>query len=491
VKRQLPGALALVVAGGLAGCASAPPPPPPAAALQPTSAAIPLPETPDDALRYRPPLVEPASGWLPPRATEARLPSGARIVVFERHALPLVAIDISILREEPTTAADWLVLELLLGSSAPGSGEPLRGALASLGMSIQPSWSHDRFRIHLKGPARAAGEALALVARSAASLTPTEDLLRRTKARLDATFKDDKPRPTPRAELLTTVDAVLAPKGHAYTAPPLTRADVARVQLGDVAARVRRALSPDRVRVGVAGDVTADALRAAMEPATRGWKAEPARKGPPPALARGVHLVETGAAGNVEVAIVWPAPPEDAAITPAWTIARLALQTSVFAKLGKALSTWTNGVCRTTERRSLGLDYLAFSVEPKDLAEATRVALEALDAAAKGDLPDDAIEGSRRSHLRFLGNAFVSAHDASERATVIALHALGPDALTRTFDAQAKVTGAEVRAAAKARIDRKQMRVVAMGTVEQARGEMAKLGLGKVTVVRRSAGKKP
>ena len=477
------GAVALLAAGCAAQPAAAPILPAPPVA----SAPAPPPETTDDATRYRPPLLDPVAPWTPPQVVEERLPSGARILVVERHELPVVDIDIHLQREEraPKPGLDELLVETLLESPAPGGALSTREALGALGVQTAFNWNPDSLTLHLLAPASSSGEAVAIVARAMARFRPDEQALARARLILaDAMQPAEESRvAASRTRLSLAIDEQLAPRGHRYRDASPTSADLTRIKLADVARRALEALSPGRLRIGAAGDVTAAALRAALEPVTRGWKVRAARSQPPPSLARGVVLVDRPNE-PVGLAIVWPALPLASAGEPAWTVARAAMHATMLERVQKEIEGIEDVLQFTTARRSLDVEFVLVSLRPGDVAKAARLVLETLDQAAKGELPDAAIEQARLGHLQHLEVGLASNLDVSLHVAFLAAGDLPPDTMTRRYQSWARATHAEVRAAARARIDRKQMRLVAVGPVASARDELRALGLGTITVVR-------
>ena len=172
----------------------------------------------------------------------------------------------------------------------------------------------------------------------------------------------------------------------------------------------------------------------------------------------------------------------------------MALHKEIFARLQQAkFGKWDQGVCGTVERRSLDYDYVVLSIQPRELPAAARAILDALEAIAKGGISDERIEDARRRFVRNAADLFSSTRGAAVRAVSLAESDLPPEHATRAYQVWAKVTRDEVSAAARARLDRKQMRLVAVFAAPEVKEEVGKLGLGKVTVVRPAAagGKKP
>lgn len=493
-------AASLFAAASAAACAAAPPPEPLGA--PPVKSAAPVealpPPAPDELVRYRPPLLDLPARWLPPPATEARLPGGARLHVIERHDLPLVSLVFELRREERPRipGIEQLAFHALLDGPPPGRKGLFHG-LTALGMSVRLESTLDVIALRLQGPASSAGEAAAMVARALARFAPDEPLVEAARGRT-ARWLEGRERGRPsqegrRARLFRAADEIFLPADHRYREPPITVPDVTRTKAADVDAWRAQALVPNRLRIGAAGDVTRAALVAALEPALQGWKPGRAGVAKLPSPPRGAFLFDEPGAGRAELMIIWPDLPvgaEDAALA---SIVRNALRTFVFDRLRAEIKTgWDNGLVYTFDRGDHPPNYVAVAIDAPELPKAARLILDALERAAKGEIPEALLDGERGHAVRHFEGLYASTEGAARRAAMTARFDLAPDALTRHQSARIEAGAAQFTAVARALLARREMRLFAMGEVASTESAIAALGLGKVTVVRGAAtGGKP
>ncbi len=485
-----------LLAASLLGCSAAPPapvavaPPPTPPPIATAAVAAPV-ETPDDTFRYRPPSIEATAPWAPPPVAELRWPSGVRALLVEQHHLPLASVRVSLRRDEraPIPGLDAILVDLLADAPAADGGPSLREALRSLGAQARFDLTRDALVVEVSAAAPVLGAAITATTAGVLHLAPRQDALDRArKTRVKDLEAPGATRSTEstRARLMRAVNEQLLPPGHRYQEPTPTAADFERIKLADVSRWYARLARPERLRLAVTGDLTAEALRATVGAALAEWK-QPA---PPPAkrealkLARGVFLVEEESA-RVELAVVLPAAPltdPSGLLGPALN---RALGRSVNDWMRKEVKgAWSNADINSGDRRDLPLVFIGVALQPEDVAEVVRGILDAMSRVAQGELADEDIAGSRRDNLRYLEGLHTT---DTELTRWLGWHTdleVPADTMRRLYDARLHAGRAEVLAAARAVFKRDEARVVVVGAAAGARDALAKLGLGPVTVVR-------
>ena len=311
-------ALALVVAAcgeTPAPVAPQPPPyipPPPPALIQPPT------ETPDAEFRQKLPAPDGKIGFVAPKVVEATLKNGLRVLIVERHDLPIVGI------------------RLVVGSGAGDLEGARPGALTFLGGMIEQG-TKKRTALQISDDFEAigaqhgawfdwdsGGESVKVLAdkldaalelMSDVALHPTfpNAEIERLKARRIAGIQAEKSSPATLAQnaLAPAIFGRAHPYGHSLTgeevdAKSLTRTEIVRAY--------ERLFVPKNAAIVVAGDVTKDALLPKLEASFGAWKGGGAvsHKGPktPAKAAAGRRIVLVDRAGaQSQIQIVRPGVP--------------------------------------------------------------------------------------------------------------------------------------------------------------------------------------
>jgi predicted Zn-dependent peptidase len=308
--------LVLVAALGLSACAQPPPAvAPPRAALPPPAApaAPAVLETPDAPFRQQAPVPDGKLTFVAPRVQEARLANGLRVLIAERHDLPVVG------------------LRLVVGAGAGDLEGARPGALSFLGSMLEQgtkkrtalqlsddfeaigaqhgAWfDWDSGGVSVKVLADKLDAALELMSDVALAPSFPDAEVERLRARRLASIAAERSNPGAAAQ--NAVAAALFGRAHPYghslsgeesDAKKLTRAELVRAY--------ERLFVPGNAAIIVAGDVTKEALLPKLEAAFGRWKAGAAavsHKGPKaPAKAEGARRIvlvdRAGAQSQVQV----------------------------------------------------------------------------------------------------------------------------------------------------------------------------------------------
>lgn len=507
---------AALAAGWLAACGPASPPPelPGPAAPAPIARAAattgaPAAETPDEALRYKPPLVLAARSQPPPRVEAMTLSNGVRALLVERHDLPLVAARVVLRRRErPQLPRMAGLFGGILLDAAPAGDKSLGHKLWTLGAQRDFETDDDTLQIEIKAAAPVFGEALRKALTTLAAPVITQEALDEVRKQAREALHAQEPRgqaarPALRTRLLRAADEQLFPRDHIYSDfRDLTVASVDALKLADMQRYRDREVAPERVTVCVTGDVTAAALREAIESAAPAWKsaAPPAAKPPSPGareaarptkLARGVFLVEEPGEARADVAVVLPAPPLSTAQGLIMEMAVAVLNGAMTEWLVREVKTpWSEGFVGSIQRADVSLLRLMVEVEPAAIAPVVRGALDVLARLGQGEITTEAFDDRRSSLLRWQEGLFKSNTDAARSLSVIPALGTAPDVWSRRYQAMLTASQEDVARLAKEWLTRSEARVVAIGNVTAAKPELEKLGLGPVTL-RRAAPKEP
>lgn len=195
-----------------------------------------------------------------------RLPSGAKVLLAESHAIPMVDVQIDFdagARRDPAAQAGLASVTAAMGSKglkAGGKNEPaldengLAEAWADLGASFGAGASGDRFSYALRSLSDPAvlGKAAALAARQMAFPAFPNDVWARERDRSIAAIREGDTRPaTVAARAFGTAVYGSHPYGYQVTAETLNA-----ISVSDLQKHHDRFIAPCRAQVSVVGDVT-------------------------------------------------------------------------------------------------------------------------------------------------------------------------------------------------------------------------------------------
>lgn len=273
----------------LAACGDTPPPPAaPVSTPAPKPTAAPVAtETPDAPYRQQPPAADGKITFVAPKVVEAQLKNGLRVLVVERHDLPVIGIRVVI----ASGAGD-------LDGARPGTlsflgsmleqGTKKRSALQldddfeAIGAQHGAWFDWDSGGVSAKVLKDKLDTALELL--SDVTLNPTfpDAEIERLRARKIAGIQNEKSSPSAIAQN-TIAPAVFGrahPYGHTLGGE---EADAKKLTRAELVNDYQRLFNPKNAAIIVAGDTTKDAILPKLETAFGGWKANGApiaHKGP-------------------------------------------------------------------------------------------------------------------------------------------------------------------------------------------------------------------
>ncbi|WP_394832864.1 insulinase family protein [Pendulispora rubella] len=368
-------------------------PPKPAPATPPAAEADPLGPRPN---------VDAPPPFTPPAPTVFRTANGMTVWLLERHALPMVAIDVALPIGSTSDPAGegglaWATASMLDEGAGSRGALDLARAIDQLGATLGATAGTDRSGVSLFVLKRNLGPAFDLLA----------DVV--TRPRFDATewkrvhelwTNDLKSRTRePRAVASVVASAALygadQPYGHPVSG---TLASAAKIDLARVKRFYQANWRPDQATLVAVGDVTRAELTAALDKAFAGWKAPagPAAKVAPLAEPKGARgrliVVDRADAPQSQITIVRPGPTvadPDAVVAGR---ANIALGGSFTSRLNLDLREehgWTYGAgSRVSTMRQAGTIGLSSAVHTENTGDAVKAMLNDAEVyATKGLTP--------------------------------------------------------------------------------------------------------
>lgn len=258
------------------------PPPPPAAlpAAAPVAVApVPVRETPDAPFRQAAPEGGPAVAFVPPKITELHLKNGVRVLLVERHDLPIVSVRVVTkagagdLPWAPAGAASFMGSMLEMGTPTRTALQ-ISDAYEAIGASHAAWVDWDSGWAALKVTADKLDAGLGIIADVVTHPTFPAEELDRLRTRRRAAIQQERTQPSLMASNATA--AALYGRAHPYGHSIGGQAsDLDAITREDLVRAHAVLFNPAQVAVVVAGDVTPGALVAKLEAAFAGWAPVP------------------------------------------------------------------------------------------------------------------------------------------------------------------------------------------------------------------------
>ncbi len=245
-----------------------------------------------------------------PAIVEDRLSNGMRVVLAERHAVPVVQVAIQF---DAGYAADSLgklgvanlTLDMLDEGTTSRSGADIAAEAERLGAVISTDSTLDTSEVRLNALTTHLRKSLELFADVVRHPAFREEDLARQKARQIAAIRQEQNQPIEIA--LRKLPPILYGRDHAYGIPFTgsgTIESVRSITKADLTAFRRRWLRPDNATIFVVGDTTMAAIKPLLEQTFGDWKA------PDEPLPKKNIATVAGPAGNRIIVIDRPGSPQ-------------------------------------------------------------------------------------------------------------------------------------------------------------------------------------
>jgi predicted Zn-dependent peptidase len=323
VSRRIRSSLALAFVLALAACGGEAPapvaPPPPVAAPPPPPVVQADPETPDAPFRQQAPAADGKITFVAPNVVEASLKNGLRVLIVERHDLPVVGLRLVVSAGAGDLEGARPGALSFLGSMIE-QGTKKRSALQisddfeAIGAQHGAWFDWDSGGVSVKVLKNELDPALELMSDVALHPTFPDAEIERLRARRIAGIQAEKSNPGTVAQnaLAAAIFGRAHPYGHSLggeevDAKKLTRAELVRAY--------DRLFVPKNAAIVVAGDITKDDILPKLEATFGAWKGAGAaisHKGPkaPAKVAAEKRIILVDRAGaQSQIQIVRPGVP--------------------------------------------------------------------------------------------------------------------------------------------------------------------------------------
>ncbi len=481
-------ALALSACGPVAEPLSPPPPLPPPLTATPSATAT-VSAAPD--FRASPPVSGPEIVFSPPRFEEAKLSNGARVLVAERHELPLVALKISFDRgaDQAGSGVAGFTSGMLFQGTTKRSAIALSDELRALGVMVEAAADHDAITVSANCLVDKLPAALEIVADVLQHPAFAKDEIERLRSRRITTLLQQNDQP---AALLTkTALALLYPAGHPYQLSLLgDEASVKAVSAADLRKFHRENMVPERMTVAVAGDVQKAEIVPVLERAFAGWKGSAPAPSVPgkPVGASGpkIILVDRPGLTQSSVSVTVVGPPRITADHDAIALMNTLLGGHYSSRLNANLrerNAYTYGARSSFDfRRGPGPFSAAATVVREQTGPAIREIFAEIKRMREEPVSEQELSDARVRAIRRLPARFESASETAGAMIDLALFGLPLDEYATLASRLRKLTREDVQRAAATYLAEEGLRVVVVGDGKVVKAQLDALGMGEVLV---------
>ncbi|WP_437969357.1 pitrilysin family protein [Sorangium sp. So ce260] len=498
MKRILSVSLA---AAALAACAPKPSAPPAATAKAPPSSpsGAAQPPAPADAFRRSPPPPGPEVVFVPPRIEEAKLANGIRVLVVERHELPIVAVDVTTVRgaDQADPGVGAFAGAMLTQGTKTRTALQFSDALGKLGANFSSGVNFDGGGVQGQSLAPRFGEMLTLLgdAYMNPAFAPAEIERERSRRVTQLAEMNDRP-----ASLLSiTQGLVLYPEGHPYSTPLLgTEAALKKITAGALAKFHAAQFRPELTTVAIAGNITkADAVKE-VERVFGAWKGSigaapaPAKAeipADPAVIAAGaprIVLVDRPGLTQSSVTVTLPGVPRATKDYDALLVMNTLLGGQFSSRLNLNLRekhAYTYGARSSFDmRHGAGPFSAGGAVVRENTGPAVKEILAEIERMRRELVTMEELADAKANLIRQLPARFETAGATASTVASLAVYDLPLDEFgTRPARIQ-RITPADVQRVAQKYLVPEQLRVVLVGDAGAIGEQLSALQLGEVTV---------
>jgi zinc protease len=479
----------------LAGCETLGPQPAPVAPVAtPTPPPQPpAPPPPDESFRKTAPPLGADVTFVAPNIQEKRLANGVRVLVVERHELPVAVIDLAFDRgaDQDKPGVGAFAGAMLLQGTKTRSALQLTDEFERLGAS-QSAWvDYDASRMTVRSLAGKFAAALTLAADVVQNPAFSKEEIERERAHRLTAIAQQSDRPA--TILSNTVNALLYPEGHPYASSLLGTAEVVKnLTAGDLRRFHGEAFRPDRLTVAVSGDVRFADVVAQVEAAFGTWKGTapkakaPATPAAPKKEDPKVILVDRPGASQSHVALALVGLPRLNKDYDALLVMNTLLGGAFSSRLNLNLReahAYTYGARSGFEfRHGPGPFTAGGAMVRESTGPAVTEILKEVDRIRNEPVSEGELADAKAYLVRALPARFETAGETAGTLASMAVYGLPLDEFATRAARIQRVTADDVKRVATTYLVPGVSRVVVVGDAKVVQDQLGHVGLGNVTV---------
>jgi len=435
-----------------------------------------------------------------PEPEDYRLDNGLRVILVERHDLPIVSLELLFPGGASAHSAKQaglaaLTADMLDEGTTTRSALELADQVSLLGATLSTSAGYDAATVRLGVLRPRLAPALALMADVVLRPAFTPEELARVKR--DRTTRILQSRDRPSVLAANAFARVLYGPRHPYGMPLIGTAESLESLGRDDVVRFHGArYRPDGATLVVAGDVDRPALDSLLARAFAGWSgrieasAEPPQ--PPETGRRTLYLVDRPGSAQSVIRLgriaTGRATPDYYPLQVLNTILGGSFTSRLNMKLREEKG-YTYGARSSFDMRRLPGPFVASAAVATPVTDSSVVEfLREIDRITREPVPPDELDQGRNYLALRLPQRFETVDDLVARFAELALHGLPLDSYDGFVDGVERVGADDVLAVARRYLDTDRMAIVIAGDLARIEAPLKALSVAPVVVLDRAAG---
>lgn len=431
-----------------------------------------------------------------PKWNESRLSNGARLIVVERHALPLISFSMNLVgganQFEPADKAGLgsITAGMMTEGTTTRTANEISDALQLLGTTVSYNVSGEGGTVTFRSLKNKFEPTLAIVVDEIAHPALADSALDRLKKRTIVDLRDNLDYTSGIAgdvypRLLYGTDHPYGRTQTEESTNAITRADV--VAFHDAFFR------PSRAVITVVGDITLDEAKAKIERALGPWSAAASPvsfsyPSPPAAKATTIYIVDKPGAAQSTFSIGVVGPPRTSpdyfALRVMNTLFGGMFQSRINANIREAKG-WSYGVFSNFNFGRGPGPFEAGGDIQTDKTDSALVEFLREIKGIRGDRPvtDDELAAGKAKLIQSLPSRLASLSGVSGLLNEIYVNELPQDYWTQFTNAVNKVTATDIQRVARQYIDLDHLTILIVGDRAKIEGPVKATGIAPVVVV--------
>lgn len=448
----------------------------------------------EEAFRLKAPPSGVAPKFVPPTIVEHKLANGVRILLVERHQLPIVAFQILVDRgaDQVSPGAGAFLGAMLLQGSKSKTALEISDALGKLGAQFGSWGTLDSVGVHGKVLAAGFPETLAILADCVKSPTFAKEEVERERSKRLTSIAQQKD--SPQTILRNAIGELLYPKDHPYHEPLLgNEAAVKKVTAEDLARFHKKLMQPDDITIAIAGDITKEEAIAEIEKNFGGWsgKAAPGTNVAEPAdwaPTANIVVIDRPGATQSHMSAALVGVPRSSKDFHALMVMNTILGGQFSSRLNLNLRekhAYTYGAGSSFDmRHGAGPFTAGGAIVGEKTTPAAKEIFAELKSIQEAPVSDEELENAKTNLIRRLPASFETVSDVASSVAYLATYGLPLTEYENRIAAYNAVTREDVQRVARTYLRGNRMRLVIVGDANVIEKDLANLELGKIEIRR-------
>jgi zinc protease len=449
--------------------------------------------TPDADFRKEAPAPGPPVVFKAPTIEETKLSNGIRVLLVERHELPIVAVRVvsSQGADQAGPGVGAFAGAMMLAGTQKRSAEQLSDEFQALGAQHGAYVDYDASVLYAQSLSNKFEGTLELLADVAQHPSfPLDELKRERTKRLTSLHQE---KDSPQRLLGAAQGAALYPARHPYHTPLLgTEAALEKISAADLRQFHAATFEPDRLTITASGDITRGALVEQLERSFGKWKGKaarataPAAPPPPAAGAPKIIIVDRPGASQTNVSVTMVGVPRSTKDYDALLLMNAILGGQFSSRLNMNLREkhgYTYGAGSAfAMRHGAGPFSASGAIMREHTAAAVKEIMGEIEGIRSAPVSADELADAKGNITQQLPALFETDSQTAGTLANLAIYSLPLDDYASRPARIARVTAEDIKRVATTYLQPAQMRVVMVGDAAKIKASLEALGLGTIEV---------